>query len=914
MLDGVRGTAERLGPSVDYVRLQLSLALAETVIDPAAAEGRLMETFDYIARIGEMPSRGQAYATFLGELKKIPSSVKLQSGDSLEQSCTSELEAVVLTLSDATADHYLSLGDIITGLAPGDIDKALDYTKLVNTEHRRNLVLLDVVDTLLRRPTSDLDPAALKKVLDAITGTDERDLGLLHAMDRFADCKTISPESLKALLPLINRIQDITDSVIACRSFVCAFTIIARAPETTELSALREHVARRLMSRWEHIDVEWLRIDAGFGIVPDLAEFDVDRAEALLKATDAIKGDSAISAPKPASTFLACIRLVVRAFCGLLPRHLETEVDLQAMAALIDIIPSYGERAILWADLCMRAAISGRSDLTERLVKDYCLPAFGHVPLDDVAYRAGVLIQIAPAIYRAQPTTCIEAVLKLNQEDRDVAFRDIIRFILFDRVPSDPVDRTTRNMAEVSHDKLLQVSSLTQRLETDWMIYSTAEDIADLLQSTSNRYSLNIPQREDIARRYNVIAKTRLPIANQIAHPGFRIATQAQIMRLTQSRPADWTDLIAEAKALTNVADRVYVLQIIALALPKGMSAQSAKLLEQAKQEIKDIPCTLDQIERYLGLAEDVQQLDSSLCRDLVNRAAMVIKEATDDVTEQQRRLVDLAYRVEEGLAKKLIDEFDGDDAKRRAQAQMKLLEIRNAIKEDEGKLDEEKVLRRIQSEDVSQLGVLLLRSLNSGRVQSYHPSEIRGYLDLAAEQPLRRAYPILVWYLENAVTRFSKTPQASIFLRPIFDACVVGAQMAGRVAGRAMVRLRAVKTQAAHLTDTRSLLATPTNREDAIRILTTWIEQHLRTSVLIHDPYFSPDDLHWVQLIRTAKAGCEITVMTARRHQPTPPHGEELQDVYSNAWRTSFDQSPPKTEIAVIGGETSKEWTCPPN
>ena len=133
MLDGVRGTAERLGPSVDYVRLQLSLALAETVIDPAAAEGRLMETFDYIARIGEMPSRGQAYATFLGELKKIPSSVKLQSGDSLEQSCTSELEAVVLTLSDATADHYLSLGDIITGLAPGDIDKALDYTKLVNT-------------------------------------------------------------------------------------------------------------------------------------------------------------------------------------------------------------------------------------------------------------------------------------------------------------------------------------------------------------------------------------------------------------------------------------------------------------------------------------------------------------------------------------------------------------------------------------------------------------------------------------------------------------------------------------------------------------------------------------------------------------------------------------------------------------
>src|SRR5262249_9077126 len=77
MLDGVRGTAERLGPSVDYVRLHLSLALAEAEIDAAASEGRLIETFDYIARIGDVSSRGEAYAIFLGALKTIPNSVAL---------------------------------------------------------------------------------------------------------------------------------------------------------------------------------------------------------------------------------------------------------------------------------------------------------------------------------------------------------------------------------------------------------------------------------------------------------------------------------------------------------------------------------------------------------------------------------------------------------------------------------------------------------------------------------------------------------------------------------------------------------------------------------------------------------------------------------------------------------------------
>jgi hypothetical protein len=730
----------------------------------------------------------------------------------------------------------------------------------------------------------------------------------LNIMERFADAQTIPDEQTQSLLPLVTSVEEISDSVIACRALVCAIKILGGSFPPNSRASLQDHLSRKLMGRWEHIDVGWLRIDAGFGIARDLGAIDVDRAETMLKATDAIKAESRVSAPKPAATFVACIHLVVRAFCGLLPRRLETEADVNAMSALIDVIPAHGERAVLWADVCMRAAIAGRSDLTERLVKLYLLPAFNLVPPEDESYRAGVMIQIAPAVYRAQPTTCLEELDKLDKDDRDVALREIIRFLLCSRVPSDPVDSSGRNAAEVSHEKLLQVEALTQRLDTDWMIYGTAEDIADLLQSPANRYSLNVPQREDIARRFTAIAKTKLPIGRQISHPGFRIATLAQILRFTQSKPADWTGLIEEARALSNVADRVYVLQIIALSLPKGMSAQCSKLLDQARQEIGDIPCALDQIERYLSLAEELQGMDTGMCREFVSRAATVIAKSTDDVRDQQRRLVDVAYRIDEEFATKLIDAFDDDDAKRRAQSQVRLLEVRNAITEDSGKLNQEKLLRQIRSNDVSRLGVLLLKSLNSGRVQSYHPSEVRGYLDIAAEQPLKTSYSVLVWYVENAVARFSKTDQASTFLRPMFDACVVGAQLAGQVAGRAMIRLKAIKTQSAEITDARSLFTTPGTREEAIRVLSSWFEHNLAETVLIHDPYFSTDDLHWLQLIRSAKPGCEITIMTARRHQPIPSAGEELEDVYAMAWRRYYDQQPPKAEIAIIGGEVCKD------
>lgn len=908
MLDGLRGTAERLGPSVDYVRLQVSLALADGETDAAACEGRLMETFDYIARIGDLPSRGKAYATFLGGLKKLSPATPLQSGRILERSCADELDAVVLELSDATADHYLSLGDIITGLCPGDLKKALDYTKVVNTEQRRDAVLLDIVDTMLHRSISDIDPIELKQVLDSMAGKDKRDQGIVRVMERFADGQAIKPAAHRSLLPLMADIESIAASVDACRAFVRAIQILEKGPSTAEYVSLKDHLVQKLWSRWKHIDVEWVRIDAGFNIVRDLAAIDPNRAEELLKAVDEIKATCGVSAPKPAWAFVACIHLVVRGFCGLLPRRLETDTDLDAIAALIDVIPSYGERANLWADLSMRAAIVGRSDITELLVDKYCLPAFKNIPIEDAGYRASVLIQIAPALYRAQSATCMEEIGKLNAEDRDLALRGIISFYLFDRVPFDPVDKGARNSAVVNYERLLKVVELTERLETDWMIYAATSDTAELLRARTNQKSITIPQREDLTRRFSDLAKRRLPIAKQISHPGYLIATLAQALSFTNTR-AGWSELIAQARGLSNIADRVFVLQIIALSLPKSMSSQSAELLEEVKLGIKSIPSALDQIERYLGLAEDVRNRDKSLCRDSVCLAAVAIRESAEDVHDQRRRLVDIAYRIDGDFANDLIDQFDDDDAKRRARSQMRLLEIREAIRESDGKLNEDKVLQRVRAGDIARLGTLLLRSLNAGRVQSYHPSEIRGYLDLVSEQPLRHTYSLLLWYVENAVARYSETDQASVFLRPMFDACIVGSQMAGQVAGRAMIRLRAVKAQAAtQLGSGRSLLATPANRDQAVRIMTEWLEKNLAKSVLIHDPYFGPEDLFWIQLIRSARSDCEITVMTARRHQPDPPSGEDLGDVYSSSWKRLFDQSPPKTEIAVIGGVTSKE------
>jgi len=907
VLDGIRATAERLGPSVDYVRLQVSIALAEGTFDLTAAEGRLMELLDFVAKIGDLPSRGEAYALFLSALKMLCAKGSLASGAAMERQCTNELEGVVLTLSGATADHYSALGGVISGLASGNIDRALDYTRILNTEARRDEVLVDVVQELLRKPLAQIEIGDLQKVLGAIVGSWGRNRVLLLVMERFGDENSIEPVQLKALARVMAELPGVTDSVLACRGLVRGLKVLSTS-SSIEFKELRQQLMESLRTRWAQIDVQWIRIDTGFSIARDLASASPEEAGAFLEDTEALKGDSRIAAYRPASAYVLCVRLVIRGLCGLLPRRLETDADLRALAALIDIVPSYGERAVLWADVCMRASIAGRMDLTERLAQEYLQPTFGHVSLGDVAYRSVVLVQIAPALYRAQPTTCLQALESLSQDDRDLAVREIIRFLLSGRVPSDPADKTAPSTSEIKHETLLQVAALTARLGTDWMIYATAEDVANCMQSPKNRYALTVPQREDISRRFAMVAKEKLPAARHISHTGFLIVTLAKALSMASSKSADWTALIDQAESLDNVADRVYVLQVVALSLPKNMAAQRAKMLEAARLLVASIPWELDQIDRYLGIAEELQGVDTQVCRDLVNRAAAVIANSSDDVNEQRRRLVDIAYRIDEAFAKDLIDAFDDDEAKRRAQAQVRLLEVRKAIAESDGKPDQESVLAKVRSAEVSRLGWMLVRSLSAGRVQSYPPSEIRDYLELATNWPLDRAYYMLSWYVENTVVRFSQTAQAATFIRPVFDACVVGAQLSGQIAGKALVRLKALKRESNELSSSRSLLVRPGSRDEAVRALSDWLEARVVDHVRLHDPYFGPDDLSWLQVIRSACPACSICVLTSRRHQPSLSVGENLEDLYASAWRRSFDQSPPKAEIAVIGGESSRD------
>jgi hypothetical protein len=90
-------------------------------------------------------------------------------------------------------------------------------------------------------------------------------------------------------------------------------------------------------------------------------------------------------------------------------------------------------------------------------------------------------------------------------------------------------------------------------------------------------------------------------------------------------------------------------------------------------------------------------------------------------------------------------------------------------------------------------------------------------------------------------------------------------------------------------------------HRASALDFLVDWIEANCTGYLHICDPYFGAEDLDLLRLVLASGRDLKITILTSRKQQErtrTPA----LDEHYRNKWKQISDQSPPQTEIIVVG------------
>jgi hypothetical protein len=398
----------------------------------------------------------------------------------------------------------------------------------------------------------------------------------------------------------------------------------------------------------------------------------------------------------------------------------------------------------------------------------------------------------------------------------------------------------------------------------------------------------------------------KFPNSRFIKHDGFKIIATAQVARLKPFLRTAWQELLQQAVAVSNTADRVYVVTIIASLLPPKERTWRTEIFEEARSIVALLPASADKIERYQELAERALEHDSKFSRECLEAAARVVVGEQSDNGERATRLVDIAYQIDPAFASSLAALMNDDPTKTAVSPGVQTAAKAAAERVEMLTLSHDLGLQTSgdikKHQKIPEAAWLKLGELNAGKA-TVRQHEMEDYTQLASEYPLSEAYPIMCWVIQNSALRFREKDQEASRLIPMLDAALLSAELAQQLAARTVAQYRAARKETRFKESREFVIVRPGERERAFDFIRGWVRSHVHDYLKICDPYFSLPDLEILKLIKELRPECNIQVLTGRRGQERAGIAGPFQEAYKQHLRLHvLSDDPPPTEIVIAG------------
>ncbi len=373
IFDSQKSTIEHIGPTEDYIRMQLLLAQTESNFDFEAARDRIVDIYLYIDDLKDLATKANCLARLAALLVKVDPQRLLDDQDKIHTCVFDDLLADTNLILETTGDHYQTTHTIIQSLTKTRRDLALDFATKLNTEDRRDKALFDIIKASLKTTLDKLDLQFVDELWDKLEDLDLKDEAILAVIERFFD----EDENIDSLIPqvlqFITRISIIQDAIERCRAYCLAFSILVKC-NYEKYASITSSILKSLDNAWQAIDEGWLKVNNGFKIAEALADVSAETAQTYINKTETARNEIKINDSGTAQIYLSCLLLAVRAYGGLIPNGVATQSDLDRLTQLIDRLPSNGDRAALWADLALRYSIAKKSDECKQIVAEHVRP------------------------------------------------------------------------------------------------------------------------------------------------------------------------------------------------------------------------------------------------------------------------------------------------------------------------------------------------------------------------------------------------------------------------------------------------------------------------------------------------------------------------------------------------------------
>jgi hypothetical protein len=418
---------------------------------------------------------------------------------------------------------------------------------------------------------------------------------------------------------------------------------------------------------------------------------------------------------------------------------------------------------------------------------------------------------------------------------------------------------------------------------------------------------LNKQQKAELVDRLTAMIHDKLPDVRNIRHEGFLIISLALVYKYVQPLSARWDELIEKALAIPNIADRVVAIGYVAVSLPGKQAGRRKELLTKAENLLEKLPSEIDRVQRYKWLARLTLKDEPLFARRFIGAVLRCSFALRDEelAAEGQREAIELAHRIDPDYADQLARSLDDDPARRRARreirGQLELLKTKKALAEVEPlNLGDAEIRGRIP-----RAAWMNLAALNSKRLEPQRLEQFCDYLEYAASVQLNVSYPVFAWTIESAARRYATTEQAREICVPVAEAALMASSFVQRMMVQIDDRIGARRMTASD-GGTDAILIGDGEQEFARGLIADWIRVHVSDYIKICDPYFVPESLWVLKIVKREKPTARVSILLGRKHLDSATAGSV--EPFQSAWRAISDADPPETSLVIAGvGPTGK-------
>ncbi len=897
LLDGQLPVVEHIGPTQAYVSLALLMARGAHDLSEESALKRLESVYSYLDAESDKTVCAGGLARLRGVLLVLG-----HSETDLYKVVDLELGSTVDHLLDGCAEHYEATEEVIRGLAAVDPEYCLTLIQRINTGWRRSEALGGFVEACLFVPAKDLRIAEIKKALSSIESYevfDDAVGALVSKLSATGDSSVFDDSTVEFLVSALRRVTNVSLRVSSLADF---YSQLLRASEIDASS--RQKVAVELYRSWDRMDAGWQKLEIGFDIVTKVADVDLDLARRLGERIGELRGQRFLRDEQSTAAAGWAILLANRAVAGMLEGTLATENDLDRLVRLIDRCGGAEERIEHFTDLAVRAYFAERPDVSKSLVENSILPLLDSLDEDQANYEYRLTVVAAPALHlglRAAAKAILLRLPKLWQEDA----RHRIAWTLLTRVPIGDAYEFSRPGLMPSYDTICQVIDVVHSMTVDWHIYSIIVEIVDSALSAERHGTIKRAQKADIARQLSELVSTKFPSPSGVSHEGYIIVAESHINRLRPKEDKVSTEGLAKrARAVPNTADRAFVLAVIGVFASKAKDR--APLLNEARSVIQEIPSLLDRVGRLEQIAVMANSKDGAFCRSLLHEAAnLLLRGEAKSIQLRRRSLINAAYRIDPEFAETLAQAVDDDPAKNMVNRQLEIFRLRDTLMESRRPAQSAIEKEEPRFRDIVDAAWLRLGSLQAGRVKSVPDSHYLTALKNAPEFSMSESYPLYALFVENCVRNELKRSRPSEKIRPLFEACVMAAELAALTS-----EAYDPKTDGELAFDhSDSDLYRSGERKRALERIRLWVQSLApNETITIVDPYFRPVDVDLLVLICENSTDTRVEVLTGM--DSLKEIDGDARAAFLKEWAERRSERPPETRIVVVG--TRDSHRCP--